>query len=127
MSSAILDMTAGRDTQDDIFIHLPWSPVDSAIILNNVTMPGFLMALFWGVLLIGLVFLFDEPLRINSGDESQTEKSRQKNHNGPSRTGHSNPCLALIHVIFSNPAFLVSGSFFMMLMYIIFLLIASCP
>lgn len=109
--SAILDMTAGRDTQDDILIHLPWSPVDSAIALNNVTMPGFLMAFFWGLLLIGLVFLFDEPLRINTGDEMQTEKNRLKEHNGPSKTGHTNACLALIHVIFSNPAFLVSGPF----------------
>jgi hypothetical protein len=102
-------MTAGRDTQDDIFIHMPWSPADSAIVLNNVTMPGFLMAFFWGILLLGLIFLFDEPLRINSGEESQTtDKSGKKELNGPSKTGHTNACMSLIHVIFSNPAFLVS-------------------
>lgn len=103
-------MTAGRDTQDDIFIHLPWSPNDSAIILNNVTMPGFLMAFLWGSLLIGLIFIFDEPLRINSSDESETEKSERKEQNGPSKAGHVNSCVALVRVIFSNSAFLVSVS-----------------
>ncbi len=114
LCSAILDLTAGRDTQDDIFIHLPWSPNDSAIILNNVTMPGFLMAFLWGSLLIGLLFMFDEPLRINNScDEGETEKTKKKGQNGPSKAGHVNSCVALVRVIFSNSAFLVSVSPFL--------------
>lgn len=108
--SAIIDLTAGRDVQDDIHVHLPWSPVDSAIILNNVTMPGFLMAFLWGLQLIGLLFVFDEPVRINSTEESQSDNTGKIEQNGPSKNGYANGWLALIETILSNSAFLVSVS-----------------
>ena len=72
---AILDMTAGRDTDVDIPIHLPGSPKGSGIVFDHVTMPGFLMAFLWALQLMSLVFLFVEPERINNGELSTTSDS----------------------------------------------------
>jgi hypothetical protein len=60
--AAILDMTAGRN--NDVDIYLPWLP-EGGIIYNHVTAPGFVMAGLWCLEILALVFLFQEPDRIN--------------------------------------------------------------
>ncbi len=69
--AGILDMTAGRDQQVDI--ELPFTS-EGGLIFNDVTAPGFLMALLWLFQLLGLIFLFQEPIRLNSGDRTQHEE-----------------------------------------------------
>lgn len=79
--AAILDMLAGRDENVDLNIHLPGSPDGSGVVLNHVTAPGFLMAFAWGLQLVSVVFLFEEPQRINNdngdGDRSSATPKRK--------------------------------------------------
>lgn len=85
--AGILDMTAGRDYRVDL--PLPFTPV-GGLVWNDVTAPGFVMAVLWAVQLIFLIFLFDEPHRINTemvdaavADEdhdSEDRKTSQKVH-----------------------------------------------
>ncbi len=123
--SAIIDMTAGRDDTDvDLSIHLPWSPDGAGVIFNSVTVPGLLMSFLWGLLLIGLVFLFDEPLRVNAGDAADDDSSNSGRKGQTNKLGRLvDSTTSLFQVIFENGAFLVSmapcpscmASFFMLL------------
>ena len=108
--SAIIDMTAGRDDTDvDLAIHLPWSPDGAGVILNNFTVPGFLMSFLWGLLLIGLVFLFDEPLRINAGEVADDDSSNIRRKVQTNKFGRLvDSTTSLFQVIFKNGAFPVS-------------------
>ena len=76
--AAILDMTAGRDEDIDISVRLPGSPKGSGVVLNHVTMPGFLMAFLWGLQFLSILLFFDEPERINSNEEGKEETSQRK-------------------------------------------------
>ncbi len=106
--SAIIDMTAGRDdTNVDLFIHLPWSPEGTGVIFNSVTVPGFLMSFMWSLLLISLLFLFDEPLRINAGDVANGDSSNSR-HKGQKLGWFVNSTGTFFQVIFRNGAFPVS-------------------
>ena len=67
--AAILDMTAGRDVSIDLKVHLPGSPEGSGLLYNNITAPGYLMALLWFLQLLCVLFLFEEPDRINGNHE----------------------------------------------------------
>lgn len=97
--AAIIDMTAGRDEDVDLHIHLPWSPPESGVILDHVTVPGFLMAFLWGVQLICLVFVFEEPQRINT-DMSDNDS------NYSTKTDRTlNSITSFYQVIFKNGAF----------------------
>jgi hypothetical protein len=101
-------MTAGRDdTNVDVFIHLPWSPAGAGIIFNSVTVPGFLMSLMWSLLLLSLIFLFDEPLRINAGDRASNDSDNSR-HKGRKLGWFVNSIGTLFKVIFRNGAFPVS-------------------
>lgn len=108
--SAIIDMTAGRDDTDvDLSIHLPWSPDGAGVIFNSVTVPGFLMSFLWGLLLIGLVFLFDEPLRVNAGDAADDDSSNSGRKEQTNKLGRLvDSTTSLFQVIFENGAFPVS-------------------
>jgi hypothetical protein len=107
-SSAIIDMTAGRDDTDvDLFLHLPWSPDGAGVIFNSVTVPGYLMSFLWSLLLISLVFFFDEPLRINAGQMASDDSSNLRHKE--STLGWFLDCTGtLFQVIFKNGAFPVS-------------------
>ena len=108
-SSAIVDMTAGRDANVDLSIHLPWSPDDAGLIFNNVTLPGILMSFLWGLLLISIVFVFDEPLRVNAADEAHYDCSSSIGKDRTSKMGWLvNSSTSLFQVIFKNGAFPVS-------------------
>ena len=124
--AAILDISAGRDTDIDIPIHLPGSPKDSGVIFNHVTMPGFLMAVAWGVQFMSLVFLFSEPERINN-DEADNGNDPDKNNNGGLVVGKYGSVssaeqsqknssiwkdtLSLFKILFQNAAFPVRYNF----------------
>ncbi len=102
-------MTAGRDTNVDLSIHLPWSPDGAGVIFDNITVPGFLMSFLWGLLLIGLVFVFDEPLRINAGDVVDDNSSNLGRKGQTNQLGRLvDSTTSLFQVIFKNGAFPVS-------------------
>lgn len=67
LMAAILDLTTGRDF--DIDLPLFFVP-SGGIIYNNLTSPGFVMAILWFLQCLALVFIFHEPERINSSDVS---------------------------------------------------------
>lgn len=113
-------MTAGRDIDVDIAIHLPWtnatitttiigSQPESGVILDHVTVPGFLMSFLWLLQLLSLVFVFNEPERINtdlcddSGSSSPCSTSSTK-----SDQTFVDSFRDLYRVIFKNGAFPVS-------------------
>ncbi|KAL3808087.1 hypothetical protein ACHAXA_006849 [Cyclostephanos tholiformis] len=101
----IIDMTAGRDDTDvDLFIHLPWSPDGAGVIFNSVTVPGYLMSFLWSLLLISLVFFFDEPLRINAG-QLASDDSSNLGHKESTLGWFVNCTGTLFQVIFKNGAF----------------------
>ncbi|KAL7548746.1 hypothetical protein ACHAWF_015219 [Thalassiosira exigua] len=93
--AAILDMTAGRDTDIDIQLHLPYSPKDSGIIIDHVTMPGFLMMGAWGLQLICLLVLFEEPKRINVTEDQKSGEENDCN----TLTQDSNKCYGSLSMI----------------------------
>eukprot|EP00977_Amphora_coffeiformis_P001372 scaffold286_cov169-Amphora_coffeaeformis.AAC.16 len=62
LMGSVFDMISGRDVAVDI--ELPFLP-SGGIIYNHVTGPGFFMALLWAIQLVVLVFLFQEPKRVN--------------------------------------------------------------
>lgn len=62
LMGSVFDMVSGRDVAIDIA--LPFLPA-GGIIYNHVTGPGFFMALLWAIQLVLLVFLFQEPKRVN--------------------------------------------------------------
>jgi hypothetical protein len=102
-------MTAGRDADVDLSIHLPWSPDGAGVIFDNVTLPGILMSFLWGLLLISLVFVFDEPLRVNAADEARDDSSNSRGNDRTSKMGRlANSSTSLFQVIFKNGAFPVS-------------------
>jgi hypothetical protein len=118
-------MSAGRDEKIDVQIHLPGSPKGSGLVFDHVTMPGFLMAFLWGMQFLAVLFLFDEPDRINSSEGGQDTRSERNNgieiaQYGSISSSHveqENMCkrpsmhvemMALVRVIFSNMAFPVS-------------------
>ena len=70
--AAILDDTAGRDFLIDL--HLPFTPA-GGIIFNSVTSPGFVMAIFWFLEFLFLLFFFVEPDRINGAEDDNGTKS----------------------------------------------------
>jgi hypothetical protein len=70
LMAAILDSTAGRDLTVDL--HLPFTPAHG-IIYNHVTSPGFLMAGLWMFEMLALIFLFQEPDRINGSEASESD------------------------------------------------------
>lgn len=113
-------MTAGRDVDVDIAIHLPWtnttitttiigSQPESGVILDHVTVPGFLMSFLWLLQLLSLIFVFNEPERINtdmcddSGSSSPCSTSSTK-----SDQTFVDSFRELYRVIFKNGAFPVS-------------------
>jgi hypothetical protein len=117
-----LDICAGRDEDIDLKIHLPGSPEGSGVVLNHVTAPGFLMAFLWGLQLISIVFLFEEPERINGADGETENNADSIKEIGMTKYGtvedaesRKNPKDSVLHdirtslsVILSNMAFPVS-------------------
>jgi len=118
-------MSAGRDEKIDVQIHLPGSPKGSGLVFDHVTMPGFLMTFLWGVQFLAVLFLFDEPERINSSEGGQDTQSERNNGieiaqygsissshveqgNVSKRPSMHGEMMALLRVIFSNMAFPVS-------------------
>mmetsp|Transcript_119 Transcript_119/g.132 ORF Transcript_119/g.132 Transcript_119/m.132 type:complete len:924 (+) Transcript_119:41-2812(+) len=59
--AGILDTTIGNDAE--VKIPLPFDK--GGLVLNSMTSPGFFMASLWLIQLIGLIFFFHEPDRIN--------------------------------------------------------------
>jgi hypothetical protein len=66
--AGVLDIVSGRDTKVDL--ELPFTPA-GGIIWSNVTSPGFVMAALWFLQLLGLMLLFQEPVRINTNTMSE--------------------------------------------------------
>lgn len=66
--AGILDIAAGRDMHVDL--KLPFTPA-GGIIYNHITAPGFVMAFLWLLQLLGLIFFFREPIRLNNTDRSR--------------------------------------------------------
>ena len=62
-------MTAGRDVNIDLKVHLPGSPDGSGLLYNNITAAGYLMTFLWALQVLCVLFLFEEPDRINGNDE----------------------------------------------------------
>ncbi|KAL3772801.1 hypothetical protein ACHAW5_009333 [Stephanodiscus triporus] len=109
--AAIIDMTAGRDADVDLSIHLPWSPDGAGVIFNNVTLPGILMSFLWGLLLISLILVFDEPLRVNAADEARDDSSNSRGKGRTSKIGWLvNSSTSVFQVIFKNGAFPIAIS-----------------
>lgn len=113
--ASILDIFAGRDEHIDLQVHLPGSPEGSGLVLNHVTAPGFLMALTWGLQLVAVVLLFEEPQRINAKNDG--EKSKEvatygslEDQKTTYHTGKSvlHDIATSLIVIFTNMAFPVS-------------------
>ena len=117
----IIDITAGRDTDIDIHIHLPWSPKDSGIVINNTTMPGFLMSVLWCLYLISLVVYFDEPVKINVDEmESLEEKSeRERPTISFYMRNFARGTTTIVQAIFHDAAFPVSNGILSIVMYYI--------
>jgi hypothetical protein len=67
MLAAILDTFSGRDI--DVNLSLPFLPA-GGLIYNNVTSPGYIMSVLWFIELMALVFLFQEPARLNDDEDS---------------------------------------------------------
>mmetsp|Transcript_20827 Transcript_20827/g.43050 ORF Transcript_20827/g.43050 Transcript_20827/m.43050 type:complete len:927 (-) Transcript_20827:3882-6662(-) len=143
--AALLDMSAGRDADVDIPIHLPGSPKQSGIVFNHVTMPGFLMAFLWGLQLLSLIFLFREPERINSETdntkkvevgEGLDQKSRSYgtvvsdpdlcDSSSSEKKSLRNEVVSVCKIIFSNPTFLVTLYLFAFIELVAEILISSC-
>lgn len=74
--AGILDMTAGRDFLIDI--SLPLMPA-GGIIYNHVTAPGFVMAALWSIQLVFLLFLFEEPSRVNTTERNESDEESDDN------------------------------------------------
>lgn len=113
-------MTAGRDVDVDIAIHLPWSnttipttligsQLESGVILDHVTVPGFLMSFLWLLQLLSLVFVFNEPERINTDlcDDSGSSSPYSTSSTNSDQT-FVDSFRDLYRVIFRNGAFPVS-------------------
>ncbi|KAL7486520.1 hypothetical protein ACHAW6_012115 [Cyclotella cf. meneghiniana] len=141
--AAILDMSAGRDEKIDVQIHLPGSPEGSGLVFDHVTMPGFLMAFLWGMQVLSVFFLFDEPERINSsegGRDAQSERndgieiaqygsissSHEQQENISKRSSVYGETMALFRVILSNMAFPVTLYLFACIELSGEVLISSC-
>lgn len=117
-------MSAGRDEKIDVQIHLPGSPEGSGLVFDHVTMPGFLMAFLWGMQVLAVFFLFDEPERINSSEGGQDTQSERNNgieiaqygsisssheeQENISKRSSMGETMALLRIILSNMAFPVS-------------------
>lgn len=117
--AAILDMSAGRDEQIDLKIHLPGSPPGSGLVLNHITAPGFLMVFLWGLQLACVLLLFEEPDRINGADNEEKKETKTDSKYGSvpnsDLVNKSRNCSSMLHdtkelfkVVFSNMAFPVS-------------------
>ena len=117
-------MTAGRDIDVDIAIHLPWtnttittsiieSQSESGVILDHVTVPGFLMSFLWLLQLLSLIFVFNEPERINSDlcDDSGSSSPCSTTSSTKSDQTFVDSFRELYRVIFKNGAFPVSVSY----------------
>jgi hypothetical protein len=93
-------------------------------VFDHITTPGFLMAFLWGLQLLSVLLLFDEPERINgNGGEDEADDDPKKKlemevtRYGSVENSHSpqakktscskmwNDTLALFGVITSNMAF----------------------
>lgn len=121
-SLALLDLTQGRDENIDLKIHLPGSPPGSGLVFDHITAPGFLMAFLWGLQLLSVMLLFDEPERINGiggEDEIETKPKLEmevtrygsvEDSDSPQAKEQSwstlwNDTMAIFRVIVSNMAF----------------------
>ena len=92
----------------------------SGVVLDHVTMPGFIMAFLWGVQLISVILVFKEPERINDIREIiDKNKHDVENANyGSVADSNADPVIKkssmlndkidLLSVIGGNVAFLVS-------------------
>lgn len=67
MLAAILDTVAGRDI--DVSLYLPVLPA-GGLIFDHITSPGYVMSVAWFIELVALVFLFEEPVRLNDDEDS---------------------------------------------------------
>ncbi|KAL7520878.1 hypothetical protein ACHAWX_005574 [Stephanocyclus meneghinianus] len=140
--AAILDMSAGRDEKIDVQIHLPGSPEGSGLVFDHVTMPGFLMAFLWGMQVLAVFFLFDEPERINSSEGGQDTQSERNNgieiaqygsisssheeQENISKRSSMGDTMALLRIILSNMAFPVTLYLFACIELSGEVLISSC-
>lgn len=115
-------MSAGRDEEIDLQVHLPYSPPGSGVVFNHITAPGLCMALLWMLQLLSVFLLFEEPDRINS-EEAEDAKTGSKYGSVSDcesvPTNHTKTCSTVLHdisavfkVILDNMAFPVSPNAF---------------
>ncbi|KAL7515326.1 hypothetical protein ACHAXN_013479 [Cyclotella atomus] len=142
-AAALLDLTQGRDENIDLKIHLPGSPPGSGLVFDHITAPGFLMAFLWGLQLLSVMLLFDEPERINGiggEDEIETKPKLEmevtrygsvEDSDSPQAKEQSwstlwNDTMAIFRVIVSNMAFPVTLYLFAFIELSGEVLISSC-
>lgn len=107
--AGIVDSVSGRDINIDLIL-----PYIGGIVVNHVTVPGFLMAVAWLVQLICLVILFNEPYRINS------VQSKSK------RLGFFEELKLVTSLVLKNPAVPITLFLFSYIEMICEVLISSC-
>lgn len=103
-------MTAGRDTDIDVSIHLPWSPKHSGVIFDHVTMPGFLMSILWTIQLLSLLIFFSEPDRINADVAGNSDIVGKNLHRPNGLRSFASGTASFYGTVIKNPAFPVSSS-----------------
>ena len=111
--AGVLDMTGGRDIDVDIRFPLPGAThPGGGIVLDHCTDPGFLMAGFWLVQLLALLFLFVEPERINCAMEADADTGKSSESIWTRLGSIPSRISDLFQVIVGKRAFLVRSFFF---------------
>ena len=102
--AALIDSVAGSGFEFNI----------NFLVVNNATISGFLMFFLWGVQLISLLFLFDEPKRINTSVDNEDSSdidtcitdAKKKSGNKPSKLSKLVSGFTwYFRVVFQNGAF----------------------